>query len=116
MMILHVKNFMIFGALSCVFILSPQTQLLHCYTLLLTHRSGQLAGWVGGRLVLGLGSLGGEVGLRGEGEVGAEAEAGAGREEDDLPGAGVHPPAQHRAARRHAGVLRLGGEHLHHTR
>ena len=34
MMILHVKNFMIFGALSCVFILSPQTQLLHCYTLL----------------------------------------------------------------------------------
>ena len=110
MMILHVKNFMIFGALSCVFILSPQTQLLHS-----THRRGQLAGWVGGGLVLGLGSLGPEVGLRGEGEVGAEAEAGAGREEDDLSGAGVHPPAQHRAARRHAGVLGLGGEHLHHT-
>ena len=93
----------------CVYLVATDTvvTLLHS-----THRSGQLAGWVGGRLVLGLGSLGGEVGLRGEGEVGAEAEAGAGREEDDLPGAGVHPPAEHRAARRHAGVLRLGGEHL----
>ena len=45
-----------------------------------------------------------------EGEVGAEAEAGAGRARRDLPRVGVHPP--HSPGGGHAGVLRLGGEHV----